>query len=166
MREILWQDIMQITLQHQLPWVVCGDFNNVLSSEDKLGSLVTQQEIRGFQNAIDHLKLTNIRATGWNFTWCNKQASDKRVYSKIDWAFGNMQWLQQFGHVEAEFLNPSVSDHSPILIKCRHHHNIHPRVFRFYTNVMEHPDFASTLKYAWGESTRECTMRKIWKKLK
>lgn len=77
-----------------------------------------------------------------------------------------MQCLQQFGDVEADFLNPSVSDHSPILIKCRQHHNIHPRVFRFYTNVMEHPNFAATLNKAWGESTRECTMKQIWKKLK
>lgn len=43
-REILWQDIMQITLQQQLHWVVCGDFNSVLNSEDRLGSLVTQEE--------------------------------------------------------------------------------------------------------------------------
>lgn len=47
------------------------------------------------QSAIDHLQLTKIRATEWHFTWCNKQVKENRVYSKIDWAFRNIHWLQQ-----------------------------------------------------------------------
>ena len=28
--ETPWKDVMQIILQQQLPWVLCGDFNSVL----------------------------------------------------------------------------------------------------------------------------------------
>ncbi|KAK4731343.1 hypothetical protein R3W88_024331 [Solanum pinnatisectum] len=52
---------------------------------------------------------------------------------------------------EAKFMNHSVSYHSPILIKCEQHQNIHPRPFRFYTNVMENPDFVDILKKALGD---------------
>jgi len=31
---------------------------------------------------------------------------------------------------------------------------------------MEHPEFDVILNKAWGGSTRECTMKKIWRKLK
>lgn len=54
-KKTLWKDIMQITLQHQLSWVICGDFNSVLSSKHRLGYPFTYKEIQGFQNAIDHL---------------------------------------------------------------------------------------------------------------
>jgi len=47
--------------------------------------------------------------------------------------------------VEADYLNPSVSDHSPILIKYFSYTTLHPRPFRFYPNIMEHPDFRSTM---------------------
>lgn len=83
-KEMLWQNLMQLTLQNQLPWIISGDFNSVLSSDDRMGSPVTQQEVQGFQNVIDYLQLTPIKGVGWHFTWCNKQGGNKRVYSKID----------------------------------------------------------------------------------
>lgn len=51
-KEILWQELMQLNLQFQIPWVLCGDFSSVLGTEDRLGSPVTQ---RGFQSMIDHI---------------------------------------------------------------------------------------------------------------
>ncbi|KAH0765245.1 hypothetical protein KY285_001116 [Solanum tuberosum] len=86
---------------------------------------------------------------GWHFTWCNKQGGNKR--------------LQHFGHIEAEYLNPSISDHSPILIKCKQYNNKHPRPFRFFNNMMEHPDFTERLRNAWGDSVEENTMKQISK---
>ncbi|KAK4737274.1 hypothetical protein R3W88_000971 [Solanum pinnatisectum] len=103
---------------------ICGDINSVLSSEDRLGSPVTQQEVQGLQNTIDHLQLTPI------------EGGNKKVYSKIDWAFGNLFWLQHFRHIEAEYLNPSYS-------------NIHPRPFILFNNMMEHPYFENTKKQVW-----------------
>ncbi|KAK4706794.1 hypothetical protein R3W88_033644 [Solanum pinnatisectum] len=98
---ILWQELMQIKPQLQMPWVLFGDFNSVLGTVDKIGS-----------------PLHSRKAIGWHFTWCNKQEVENMVYSKIDWAFGNLHWIKQYRHVEADYLNPSISDHSPILIKC------------------------------------------------
>lgn len=43
-RDRLWIVLTQ-EIQHQYPWLLCGDFNNVLGSEDWMGSLVTQAEI-------------------------------------------------------------------------------------------------------------------------
>ncbi|XP_019238885.1 PREDICTED: uncharacterized protein LOC109218942 [Nicotiana attenuata] len=106
-RENLWRDHRQINIPTQETWLLSGDFNNVLSSKDIIGSPVTAAEIQGFKDVIDDLQLTPLRAKGWNYTWTNKQGTGSRVYSKIDWALGNYQWIQQYGHVEADILNPS-----------------------------------------------------------
>lgn len=127
-----------------MPWILCGDFNSALGTAVRIGSPVTQQETQGFQNMVDHIQLTLIRATGWHFTWSNKQEVENRVYSKIAWAFGNLRWIQQYGHEVADYLNPSASDHSPILIKCSQQKTLHPRPFRF-----EHLRFKEVLQNTW-----------------
>ncbi|XP_059310969.1 uncharacterized protein LOC132062413 [Lycium ferocissimum] len=86
--------------------------------------------------------------------------------TKIRPGHGDFQWIQQFGHVEAEYLNPSVSDHSPILVKCGQQVHLHPRPFRFYPNVMEHPGFHDTLLAVWQQGNGSHTMVSIWRKLK
>ncbi|XP_070009144.1 uncharacterized protein [Nicotiana sylvestris] len=64
------------------------------------------------------MQLTPLRTKDCFFTWCNKQNANDRVYSKIDWAFGNFNWTKDYRHVEADFLEPGVSDHSPLKIKA------------------------------------------------
>ncbi|XP_019248485.1 PREDICTED: uncharacterized protein LOC109227745 [Nicotiana attenuata] len=146
---------------------VVGDFNNVLTSEDRIGAPVTQAETQGFQNLVDVLQLTPLKSVGWFFTWCNQQQEDKRVYSKIDWAMGNYVWLQQYSHIEAEFMDPGVSDHSPILIHIsQHKKGLHPKPFKLYKNVMEHPEFRNIVQEVWQQRTQEEHINKIWKKLK
>ena len=36
-RKILWSNLMQVAKMHKLPWLLLGDFNEVLCGEDKLG---------------------------------------------------------------------------------------------------------------------------------
>lgn len=45
--------------------MLSGDFNNVLSYEDRIGSPVTVAEVQGFKGMIDDLQLTPLRAKGW-----------------------------------------------------------------------------------------------------
>ncbi|XP_019259313.1 PREDICTED: uncharacterized protein LOC109237461 [Nicotiana attenuata] len=165
-RENLWRDLRGLTIPSQEAWLLSGDFNNVLSSEDRIGSPVTDAEIKRFKDVIDDLQLTLLSAKGWHYTWTNKQGSDSRVYSKIDWALGNYQWIQQYGHIEADFLNPSVSDHSPILIKCGRQQLMHPKPFRLYTNIMELPQFQNIMQQVWKQHYEGAPMQQIWSKLK
>ncbi|PHU19801.1 hypothetical protein BC332_10952 [Capsicum chinense] len=106
-RKVLRTNLMNISVQSHLPWMKYGDFNSALKSEDRMGSPVTFSEMQGFQGMIDVMQITPLRSKGWHFAWCNKQEGNHRVYCKIDWDFGNYEWIQRFGHVEVEFLNPS-----------------------------------------------------------
>ncbi|XP_019248642.1 PREDICTED: uncharacterized protein LOC109227903 [Nicotiana attenuata] len=165
-RKSLWRDLRQINISSQEVWLLSGDFNNVLSSEDRIRSPVTAAEVAGLKGIIDDLQLTPLRAKGWHYTWTNKQGTGSRVYSKIDWALGNYQWIQQYGHVEADYMNPSVSDHSPILIKCGSQKLLHPKPFKLYTNVMDHPQFQNIVQQTWQKKYEGVSMQKIWCKLK
>ncbi|XP_019259821.1 PREDICTED: uncharacterized protein LOC109237880 [Nicotiana attenuata] len=70
-----------------------------------------------FQNCITDLGVGQMNRKGWQFSWCNKKDENERIYSHIDWVFGNVEWLQTYGSIEANYLNPECSDHSPINIE-------------------------------------------------
>ncbi|XP_060200470.1 uncharacterized protein LOC132628726 [Lycium barbarum] len=59
---------------------------------------------------------------GQHFTWCNKRDGAERIYSHIDWAFGNLAWLTQCGHIEADFIEPGCFDHSHIVVNTVNSH--------------------------------------------
>lgn len=68
-RHQLWTDLRNIPIPSQDPWLLSGDFNNVLSSEDRIGSPVTEAEIKEFKDVINDLQLTPLRSKGWHYTW-------------------------------------------------------------------------------------------------
>ncbi|KAK6794049.1 hypothetical protein RDI58_007502 [Solanum bulbocastanum] len=138
-REALWQEFQGLGANIQSPWILSGDFNNVLAVEERIDLLVTQAEIARFKKMVNTLQLTSLRTKGCFFTWCNKRQATSRVYSKIDWVFGNLEWLQQFSHVESEFLGPRVLYHSLAIIQCQQMITLHPNPFKLYMTVMEHP---------------------------
>ncbi|XP_060177922.1 uncharacterized protein LOC132607865 [Lycium barbarum] len=53
-RQILWRDLVQIGSSTQGPWLISGDFNNVLSSEDNLGPQLLTLRHRNFEIALMH----------------------------------------------------------------------------------------------------------------
>ncbi|KAK6791572.1 hypothetical protein RDI58_010653 [Solanum bulbocastanum] len=48
-RERLWANLNQVDVTNTFPWILCGYFYNVLSSEDRMGSPMSPSEFEGFQ---------------------------------------------------------------------------------------------------------------------
>ncbi|KAH0685970.1 hypothetical protein KY284_016523 [Solanum tuberosum] len=77
-REVLWKELQGMGANIQCPWILSGDFNNVLANEERIGLPVTQAEIVGFKEMVNTLQLTALRTKGCFFTWCNKQQATSR----------------------------------------------------------------------------------------
>ncbi|KAH0748449.1 hypothetical protein KY290_027681 [Solanum tuberosum] len=78
-REELWNSIQQISSHFSLPWLVGGDFNVILSLEEKLGGLpVYYQETEDFANCI---------ATRPRIHWKHLQM--------VEWKIGGCMHLQK-----------------------------------------------------------------------
>ncbi|OIT24741.1 hypothetical protein A4A49_36675 [Nicotiana attenuata] len=71
----------------------------------------------------------------------------------------------QYGHIEADFLNPGVSDHFPVILRCGEKKRMYPKPFKFFTNVMEHPEFHARLKRVWEQEKNMNAMLKVSRKL-
>ncbi|XP_019227287.1 PREDICTED: uncharacterized protein LOC109208612 [Nicotiana attenuata] len=163
----LWQGLRNLNNNITDPWIVLGDFNAVLSVNDRQnGILVHPNEIKDFQECIEDIGLGQLKRTGSLFSWSNKRDAHIRIYSFIDWAFGNSKWFDNYGHLEAVYLNPECSDHSPIIVNTGRIRQNLPRPFRLINILLQNEDFKAVIKTTWQYEVPGYTMYGICKKLK
>lgn len=84
-RTYLWEEINQLANSIALPWLVGGDFNNVLSGEEKIGGLpVITREVEDFANCINNTELYDAGYKGSPFTWWNGRTNHECIFERID----------------------------------------------------------------------------------
>ncbi|XP_074305781.1 uncharacterized protein LOC141641002 [Silene latifolia] len=109
----LWHSLQ---LMHQVvagPWVVMGDFNSVLAMDERIGSEISVAEMRDFQDCVDNCGIGDIPAHGAFFTWNNKQDVGDVVFSRIDRAMVNDEWLIKYPDTLTMFHPEGLFDHCP-----------------------------------------------------
>jgi hypothetical protein len=165
-RQDLWKALPNLQTSG-LPWLLSGDFHSVLSPVHRInGAPVTMYETRDFQMCVDSLRLTELQFSGNFYTWCNKSIGPKRISSKLDWAFGDVTWMQVYGHLEPRFLPSSISDHSPMLLSFQCQVTTGGRPFRFLNILASHDEFHSRVAEAWHTDIQGNAMYRVWEKLK
>lgn len=134
----LWNSLRDITINSDEPWQIMGGFNAILSQEDKRnGGPVRPQEVANLQACIDDLGMGQLPWRGRHFTWCNKRDVDARIYTHIDWAFGNTTWMLQYGNIVDEYVEPWCSDHTPMVVNTGASQIRVKRSFRWLNVVMK-----------------------------
>ncbi|XP_074266692.1 uncharacterized protein LOC141589971 [Silene latifolia] len=118
-RTPLWEDLQQFSQHIVAPWVVCSDFNCVLSPSERLGGHTTEEEMNDFQACIDYCSFIDCSAIGSFYTWNNKQDPSTRVYSRLDRVPVNQEWLDAQMDTCAHFLKEGLFDHTPCIIQLR-----------------------------------------------
>ncbi|XP_074297720.1 uncharacterized protein LOC141628480 [Silene latifolia] len=95
----LWDSLRNMRQVVNGPWLVMGDFNNVLAMCERVGSEVSNYELRGFQDCVEDCGIVDLPAHGAFFTWNNKHEPGAMVFSRIDRAMSNDEWLDRFPEV-------------------------------------------------------------------
>ncbi|KAH0642121.1 hypothetical protein KY290_033725 [Solanum tuberosum] len=95
-----WAELTLIEPGVDRPWLIDGDFNAMLYSNDRLcGAPISLAETQDFSNYLHTLQLNEVSWRGEYYTWNNKQLGADRICSRIDRVFGNMDWMMTWGHV-------------------------------------------------------------------
>ena len=73
-RKLLWKNLATIAPMHKLPWLMLGDFNELLSSGDKLGgNPINPRRVQMFKECLDSCGMVDLGFHGSHFTWVNKR---------------------------------------------------------------------------------------------
>ncbi|XP_075670153.1 uncharacterized protein LOC142639911 [Castanea sativa] len=68
-RHLLWENLMAVFELHSFPWVIAGDYNEVLIGEDKYGGRpVNINRALRFQDCLDTCRMIDIGFSGTRFT--------------------------------------------------------------------------------------------------
>ncbi|KAJ8453126.1 LOW QUALITY PROTEIN: hypothetical protein Cgig2_008010 [Carnegiea gigantea] len=65
---------------------------------------------------MDYCELTEMRSFGNYYSWTNIGRNGKRLWSRIDRAFTNLEWIQIFDFTQVDYLVEGISDHTPLKI--------------------------------------------------
>ncbi|XP_021774067.1 uncharacterized protein LOC110738017 [Chenopodium quinoa] len=68
-REAHCHQLIEIAGSITSPWIVCGDFNNILNLEYRLGSPCTLREVEQFRECVAQCELLEAAFGGAFFTW-------------------------------------------------------------------------------------------------
>jgi len=92
LRRPLWHDLKVISQQTLGVWCVVGDFNAVLCPQDRIGGDdIQDSEVKDFTECINAREITEMQSSGHFFSWSNRGRNGKRIWSRIDKVFSNLE---------------------------------------------------------------------------
>ncbi|XP_042939568.1 uncharacterized protein LOC122274610 [Carya illinoinensis] len=100
-------------------WGVIGDFNEVLTNDEKEGgNLRNEKQMGMFRRVLEDGNLSDLGWKGDKFTWCNQHEDDTFIKERLDRVVANPEWRAMFDAYRVETLPVVCSDHRPILLEC------------------------------------------------
>lgn len=95
-----------------MPWVIVGDFNEVLMGDDKFGGrLVNLGRALRFQECLDNYKMIDIGFYGPRYIWSNCRLLSRLIQERIDRVFVNAKWNSLYLEARIFHLEMTESDH-------------------------------------------------------
>jgi hypothetical protein len=137
------------------PWLVVGDFNEILSQDEKSGALVRREgQMDLFREALEECYLSDLGYKGPKYTWNNCRQSDNFTKERLDRAMANRSWCAVFKMVEVRVLAGRSSDHKPIIVQLDGGKGVrvgYNRRFKVEASWMLDDEYDQTVCDAWDE---------------
>ena len=152
-RKLLWNNLTSIASMHQLPWLMVGDFNELLSCNDKQGgNPLNSRRVQLFKDCLDNCGMVDLGFHGPQFTWVNKRESGHYIQERLDRAFANCDWRGLYPEASVNHLARTHSDHCPVLLSLEAPSGTRLiRPFRFQPMWLSHPAFPEFVTTTWAE---------------
>ncbi|XP_012851712.1 PREDICTED: uncharacterized protein LOC105971405 [Erythranthe guttata] len=152
-----WELIRNLRDHRTMPWLLGGDFNEILSNSEKTGGNARlPASIRAFRNTLEDCSLSDLGFEGSPFTWSNNRHAPDTVRCRLDRCCANNGWISLFPRASVYHLNYSGSDHLPIKAILRDSKNVQTlrkkRPFRFEATWFRRDDCEDIINQYWANN--------------
>ncbi|KAI0529343.1 hypothetical protein KFK09_001890 [Dendrobium nobile] len=152
-RRELWS-CLEDFMSEDTPTLVGGDFNCLLSKEDKRGGKRFYmsngtKEMKFFMAKHD---LHDLGVIGPKFTWCNNKQGAARIWERLDRCLLNSCALQLVPSASIQHLARISSDHCPIAFYIDNLTRDSTKFFRFEDTWKSYPATKNIVAKAWGKN--------------
>ncbi|KAJ6729712.1 hypothetical protein OIU85_020603 [Salix viminalis] len=124
-----------------IPWTMMGDFNAIMD-------------------------LIQLPVQGLHFTWHNNQIGDATILRKLDWAFGNQNFIMKWPLSTATFQTRVASDHSPIIVSLLPSPPHQKSKFRFLNLWTRQEGYEEMVQAAWNSEAYGNPISRLTMKLR
>ncbi|KAF7844298.1 Non-LTR retroelement reverse transcriptase [Senna tora] len=112
-QEELWEELRSISRGIVGSWMIGGDFNAYLSSDEKVGGKgFNWKSMESFNSWVEDCDLIGLGYNGVKFTW-ERGGLKERIHR----IFANLEWSQNFQSAAVYHLFCRKSDHRPVFLK-------------------------------------------------
>lgn len=117
-KENTWKLLRELKEKFDMPWLCCGDFNEILFNYEKEGgSPRAERCMENFRRALEDCELFDLGFVGDAFTWRNHHdLATSYTKERLDRAVANGAWRAKFPLVRVINGDPRHSNHRPIII--------------------------------------------------
>ncbi|XP_074298510.1 uncharacterized protein LOC141629397 [Silene latifolia] len=119
-----------------------------------------------FQECVSLCCMEDLSATGALFSWSNKQEPVDRVYSRLDRALGNPEWLAVFGDFIPHFHPEGLFDHCLYTLVDRKTDLGGNMSFKYFNMWGSADTFKREVRSVWTRQYKRTKMFAVVKKLK
>lgn len=150
-RDHFWNYLCNLSRNITSPWLLIGDWNEILLSNEQKGCFFSHNRAAAFENVLDICGLLDMNSIGGRFTWHRTQGY-KHMAKKLDRALVNLQWRLSFPEAFVEVLCRLHSDHNPLLLRLGGIPQARgPKHFRFEATWIMHEEYQGLVQSAWEE---------------
>ena len=145
-RELFWEELGALKGLWEGPWCIGGDFNMVLSPNDRNSIGRLSHPVRHFNEVLNELGLRDLPLQGGPFTW--RGGHNNQRMSRLDRFLVSADWESQFSNVIQRTLPRPVSDHCPVMLDSDGVKS-EPSPFRFENMWLKFEGFKDLLRGWW-----------------
>lgn len=115
-----WELIRRLNDRTDTPWMLCGDFNEILFNSEKMGGHEKPNRLlNNFRKALNDCKLMDMGYFKKPYTWIKKREDVVVVKERLDSCVCSSQFYQIFPLSRVKHLDFTSSDHCPLEIVVR-----------------------------------------------
>ncbi|KAL9669643.1 hypothetical protein QQ045_007190 [Rhodiola kirilowii] len=146
-----WELIRSLNRLMNEPWLIFGDFNEVLFGWEIKGRRVRGEwQMKKFRDVLQECNLSDIGFRGAQFTYSNKRKGVWETKARLDRAFATFEWRQRFPTAEVWHEVSGCSDHSPLIIRWKERRKrSRLGLFRFEPMWLRHNGYEEAVRDLW-----------------
>ena len=120
LRRETWDLLKHLSTRTSTPWLCIGDYNEILSAEEKNGRLPKPMHLmQEFRSTLLHCGLIDLGYTRNISTWENGREGDDYVQERLDRVCATLAWRELFPYNRVSHFPVSYFDHMPHILNTQ-----------------------------------------------